>query len=243
LTGFLGVSRNDLLSLLRERRREVGLIAAFAVVAALILVFGLLAEEVLEGDTAGFDRAIFTLLRGSDALAPSGPRWLTEFTRDVTALGSMGIVSFVAFATVCYLLLTGRRALAVLMAVAVAGGMLLNTLLKHWFDRPRPDIPHDVAVFTASFPSGHATLSAITYLTLAALLARVHADRRVKAYFVTLAIFLAVAIGVSRVYLGVHYASDVLAGWCIGSAWSILCWTVALGLQHSRRLEPRSEQR
>jgi undecaprenyl-diphosphatase len=197
-------------------------------------VFGLFADEVLEGDTAGFDRAVFALLRGGDATQPASPRWLAGFGRDVTALGSMGILGFIAAVTLGYLLLIRQRALALLMAVAVIGGMLMSTLLKHWFDRPRPDIPHDVAVFSASFPSGHAALSAITYLTLAALLARVHAERRIKVYFVGLAIFLTVAVGISRIYLGVHYASDVLAGWCIGSAWAILCWSGALWLQRSR---------
>jgi undecaprenyl-diphosphatase len=223
-----------LLAFARERRREVGLIAAFAIGAALILVFGLFADEVLEGDTAGFDRAAFALLRGDDAAHPASPRWLGEFGRDVTALGSMSFLGFVTAVTVGYLLLIRQRALALLMAVAVIGGMLASSLLKLWFDRPRPDIPHDVAVFTASFPSGHATLSAITYLTLAALLARVHTDRRIKVYFVAVAIFLTVAVGVSRIYLGVHYASDVLAGWCIGSAWAILCWSGALWLERSR---------
>ncbi len=235
LATFRRFDFNAALALARARRREVGLIAAFAVGAALILVFGLFADEVFEGDTAGFDRAVFALLRGSDPAHPASPRWLVEFARDITALGSTAFLGFVAAVTVGYLLLIRQRALALLMAVAVGIGMLGNTLLKLGFDRPRPDIPHDVVVYTSSFPSGHATLSAITYLTLAALLARVHSDRRMKAYFIVLAILLTIVVGVSRVFLGVHYASDVLAGWCVGSAWAILCWSVALWLERPKK--------
>ena len=105
--------------------------------------------------------------------------------------------------------------------------MLLSTVLKISFNRPRPGVPHLARVFTPSFPSGHATLSAVTFLTLGVLLARASRDRRLKIYFVALAIFLTVAVGISRVYLGLHYPSDVLAGWSIGSMWAILCWTGA----------------
>ena len=228
-------SIQTLLALIRAHRTEVGLIVAFAIGAGLVLTFGLFADEVLEGDVAGFDRAVFSAVRrGGELGTPIGPSWLQGFSRDVTALGSMGFLGFITAATIGYLLLIRQRALALLMAVAVIGGMLVSTLLKLGFNRPRPDLPHLVEVYTASFPSGHATLSAITFLTLAALLARVHDQRRVQVYFMALAILLTVAVGVSRVYLGVHYASDVLAGWCVGSAWAILCWASALWLERSR---------
>jgi undecaprenyl-diphosphatase len=116
--------------------------------------------------------------------------------------------------------------------------MLLSTALKLGFARPRPDlVPHGVRVYTASFPSGHAMLSAVTYLTLGALLARVQPQRRVKAFLLGLAIALTVLIGMSRVYLGVHWPSDVLAGWCGGAAWASLCWFVALQLQRRGEVE------
>lgn len=220
---------------------EVGALAAFALVAALILAFGYLAAEVMEGDTAAFDRAVIMAFRtGGNPADPIGPPWLEEMGRDVTALGSYAFLSFVLIAVLGYLLLVGKRAMALLLAVAVIGGAVLSTFLKIGFDRPRPDLPHAARVFTASFPSGHATLSAITFLTLGAILTRVEAERRVKVYFVAIAVFLTVMVGVSRIYLGLHYPTDVIAGWAIGAAWAILCWAVALYLQqHGQVEQPR----
>ncbi len=123
------------------------------------------------------------------------------------------------------------------MAAAELGGVLISNLLKFGFDRPRPDIEHATRVFTASFPSGHATLSAVTFLTLGALLTRVNSGHAAKLYFLMSAVFLTIIVGLSRVYLGVHYPSDVLAGWCVGSAWAVLCWTTALWLQRRRAVE------
>ena len=106
----------------------------------------------------------------------------------------------------------------------------------------RPELVAPLArVFTSSFPSGHATLAAVTYLTLGALLASLHSSRRLKFYFIGLAVILTVAIGLSRVYLGVHYPTDVLAGWCIGAAWAALCWTLARWLQQLGKIEPAND--
>ncbi len=220
------------LEILQSRRREIGLILAFALVAGLILGFVALADEVFEGDTDHFDRMVAALMQGSGAgYDPIGPIWAEELARDVTALGSYAFLGFLTFGIIGYFLLTDRRPRAVLVAVSVIGGLVISNALKSLFDRPRPDIPTDVHVFSASFPSGHAMLSAVTFLTLGALLAQGSADTRVKAYIALLAIVLTVAVGTTRVYLGVHHATDVLAGWCVGSAWALLCWTVARWLQ------------
>ena len=226
----------------RRGRREIGLIAGLFVAAALFLGFGLLAAEVAEGDTAGFDRAILLAFRTpGDTANPIGPPWLEEFGRDVTALGSYAFLGFLFLATVFYLLLVRKRHLAMLMSAAVLGGEILSNVLKIGFGRPRPELAvHAVRVFSASFPSGHAMLSAVAFLTIGALLTRVHADRRVKVYFMTLAVLLTVAVGLSRVYLGVHYPTDVLAGWCLGAAWATLCWVVALWLQARGQVEPEA---
>jgi undecaprenyl-diphosphatase len=226
----------------RRGRREIGLIAGLFVVAALLLGFGLLADEVVEGGTAAFDRAILLAFRTpGDTADPIGPPWLEEAARDITALGSVPFLGFLLIATVLYLLLAGKRHLALLMGASVLGGEAIDTVLKIGFRRPRPElVAHAARVFTASFPSGHAMLSAVTFLTIGALLTRVHADRRVKIYFMTLAVLLTIAIGMSRVYLGVHYPTDVLAGWCLGAAWATLCWITALWLQARGQVEPEA---
>lgn len=223
---------SDRFPILQGRRREIGLILAFAIVAGLIWGFIALAEEVFEGDTEHFDRMVATAMQGGGpGYDPIGPIWLPEFARDVTALGSYAFLGFLSFAIIGYFLLTDRRAHAALVAASVLGGVVISNLLKSGFDRARPDIATEVKVFTASFPSGHAMLSALSFLTLGALLAQGSDDTRVKTYIAALAIILTVAVGTSRVYLGVHYATDVLAGWCVGSAWALLCWTLAQWLR------------
>jgi undecaprenyl-diphosphatase len=195
----------------------------------------------MEGSTAAFDRAIILLFRGgSDNLSgPVGPLWVREMARDVTSLGSVAVLGIVSFVVVAYLLLVRSGVQALLVLAAVAGGIAINSLLKIQFARPRPDLFVPAAkVFTASFPSGHAAYSAITYMTLAALLARMTERRRLRVYFVAVAVTLTSMIGSSRVYLGVHYPTDVLAGWCIGSAWALICWAVMTRLQHIGRIEP-----
>ncbi|TPK86209.1 phosphatase PAP2 family protein [Mesorhizobium sp. B2-4-13] len=211
------------------------LILSLLVAGGLVLGFGLLAEEVVEGDTSGFDRAVLMAFRNAgDPTNPIGPPWLEEMGRDVTSLGSFAFLGFVSVAAVGYLLFAGKRKYAGLVAAAVAGGEAISTLLKFAFDRQRPDLIHATRVFTASFPSGHAMLSAVTFLTIGALLAKANPEPRVKAYFISLAVFLTVMVGLSRVYLGVHYPTDVLAGWCVGSAWAILCWSAVNGIEQRR---------
>ncbi len=217
-----------------------GLVALFAG-AALVLLFGLLADEVVEGDTDKIDRAVLMAFRTPGTAAdPIGPAWVEEMVRDLTALGSYAFIIVILACSLGYLLLTRKFGLALFLLAAEAGGMLLSNLLKVGFARPRPDIEHAARVFTSSFPSGHATLSAVTFLTLGALLTRTNADRRVKLYFLAVAILLTFIVGLSRVYLGVHYPSDVIAGWCLGSAWAVLCWAAALWLQRQGTVEPAS---
>ena len=212
----------------KEARPLLGLLLT----ALLLVGFGLLAAAVHGGGIAEFDRAVLLMLRTSETSAdPIGPAWLEEVGRDVTSLGSFVFLGFLLAVVAVYLLLVRRRAEAVLLLVCVLGGTLMSTFLKMAFERPRPELPHAARVFTASFPSGHATLSALTFLTVAALLMQATQDTRLKVFFMSVAVFLTVTVGLSRLYLGVHYASDVLAGWCVGSAWAVLCWTVALWLQ------------
>ncbi len=154
-----------------------------------------------------FDRRVILALRDpANPGEPWGPPWLQEAARDVTSLGSIVVLTIMTLAVVGYLLLSRERAEALLTAIAVFGGMALNELLKLAFARPRPDsVFHAARVFTASFPSGHASLSAIAYLTIGALLARSQPSFKVGLYVMSLAAFLTVLIGMSRIYLGVHY--------------------------------------
>lgn len=205
-------------------------------------MFGLLAQEAARGKPTAFDsRVLLALHNSATPPAPLGPAWLQEAARDITSLGSIIVLIIITFAVVGYLFLISRPGVGWLILIAVLGGLALNNLLKLIFARPRPDsVGHAARVFTTSFPSGHATLSAITYLTIGALLARAFPSFPVSLYFMLLAVFLTVLIGVSRVYLGVHYPTDVLGGWCIGGAWAICCWLLMGWLQHEGQVEPPS---
>jgi len=225
-------------------RRELALLGAIALTAASLVLLGQLTDEVLEGETHAFDQAILLALRtAADPTDPIGPGWLEDMMRDITALGSLGVLTLMSLAVVGFLVLQGKRRTALLVAVAVGGGILVSTLTKLGFDRPRPDlVPHATRVYTASFPSGHAMMAAVTYLTLGALLARAQPQLRLKLYLIGLAATLTVLVGFSRVYLGVHWPTDVLAGWTLGAAWALGCWAIALWLQARGRIEVEEPQ-
>jgi len=206
------------------------------VVAACTWAFVQLADEVREGEATSFDTAILLGLRNpADLSDPLGPGWLEEVARDVTALGSMAILVGITLASAGYLWLAGKRRSVALVLVSVGGGIAFSTLFKRGFDRPRPDlVPHATEVYTASFPSGHAMMAAVTWLTLAAMLARVQPTRALKAYLFALAALITVLVGASRVYLGVHWPTDVLAGWTAGAAWALACWLAVWWLEARR---------
>ena len=198
---------------------------ALAVCAAGLLGFALLADLLEDGEHR-FDEAVLLALRQpGDAAQPIGPAWLGLVMRDMTALGGIPVLGLFALVALGYLVLARQGRAALLLLVSLPGGLLLNTLLKHSFDRPRPAlVAHLVDVQTLSFPSGHAMLSAVGYLTLGALLAGAAAQRRQQGYIMGVAVLLTLLIGGSRVYLGVHWPTDVLAGWCLGAAWAMGCW-------------------
>lgn len=209
-------------------------------VATLVLAFAKIAEEVVEGDTGGLDKKLLLMLRNPADLAdPIGPQWLEEMMRDFTALGGVGVLVLLVCCVAGFVALTGRRRTALLVIAAIGSGLLLSSLLKYGFSRPRPDlVPHGARVYTSSFPSGHSTMSAIVYLTLGALLARTQRSGVVKVFVMGVAAMVTLLVGVSRVYLGVHWPTDVLAGWVIGSAWALLSWLAMLWLQDHGQVEP-----
>jgi undecaprenyl-diphosphatase len=198
------------------------------------------ADEVIEQDTQRIDNAIMHGLRApDDPQRAIGPRWLPGAMRDLTSLGSAPVLVLFVLAVAGALLLRRQYHGLALLLGATLGGQLLNAFLKATFARPRPDpLLHLTEVNSMSFPSGHAMDSAIIYLTMAALLARFVEPRLLKLYFLGLAAVLTFLIGISRIYLGVHYPSDVLAGWVAGLAWGTLCWTVASYLQRRGQVEP-----
>jgi len=220
--------------------QEAGvLLAALAIVLAL-LAFSKTAGEMREGDLREFDDGVLRMMRSADdPSVPIGPAWLVQVAIDVTALGGTGVLAIILLIVVGYLALEGRYDAIALIVVATAGGGLLSELLKWWFARKRPEIvPHLVNVGSASFPSGHSLLAVVTYLTLGAVLARFVPRRRSRTYCIVVSLLLALLIGLSRVYLGVHYPTDVLAGWSAGLAWALPCWLVARYLQYRGRVKP-----
>jgi undecaprenyl-diphosphatase len=239
----------QILERIRRAQERVAPYLEQRTLVALLLVSGFawafveLADEVVEGDTHAFDTTLLLALRNpADSSDPLGPPWVEELARDVTALGGVGILIFITVAVAVFLRLQGRRGDMWFVLAAALGGQALSTLFKQGFDRTRPDIvPHEVTVYTASFPSGHAMMAAVTYLTLGVLLARVQSRRILKIYLLSLATLLTFAVGVSRVYLGVHWPTDVLAGWTAGAAWALACWTVARWLQRRGELAPASD--
>lgn len=215
-------------------RREVGLTSALLVFALLTLAF--LAIDRAYGSGRSFDEALLLSLRTpGDPANPIGSVGIEEAVRDITALGSFTVLTLVTLISVGFLVAIKRYAEAGMLAFAAIGGQVLSETLKAFFERPRPDlVAHIVETTSASMPSGHAMMSAAIYLSIGALIARVQPRRRLKTYIHIAALLITLLVGVSCVYLGVHWPTDVLIGWCLGAAWAILCWSVIAWLTRSR---------
>ena len=237
-TGPIGERARSLLAWVRGHGNLLLLVVTLVVVGG-VWGFVELADEVMQGDTQQFDDwAIRALRRPDDPAVPVGPRWLHELGRDMTALGGVAVMMMLTGAVAGYFLLVKKYHAMWLVLAATLGGLLLSTGLKWGFDRNRPQlVPHLSQVYTSSFPSGHSMLSAVVYLTLGSLLTRLVPERRVKIYFLVVALLLTFLVGVSRVYMGVHYPTDVLAGWTAGLVWALLCWLAARQLQKRGAVE------
>jgi undecaprenyl-diphosphatase len=234
--GWLGLS---------SHRTDSKILIGFLACSVAAFSLAWLASEVLEGDMFAIDRAILVGLRSrANAALPIGPQWLTTSVLDLTALGSVTVLTLITILSVGFLIALEKHSTAVFVALAVSSGALLSSGLKNIFVRARPEIvPHLVNVSSASFPSGHALNSALVYLTLAALLARAQQSLLVRIYLITVAILLTLLVGVSRLYLGVHWPSDVVAGWSVGAAWAAICSLVGKALQRHRAIDkPVREQ-
>src|SRR5260221_2136930 len=209
-------------------RKEVAPLAALGVLAAWALAFVKVVGEVGEGETHDLDRAVLVALSDpTDMSRPMGPQWLKLTAIDLPSLGSLACLGLIVLIVAgLFASLRSFREASILL-VSAGGGLLISQVLKSWFGRARPDaIFQAVPAINASFPSGHALLSAVVFLTLGSMAARFTTRRRVKVYMLACAIVLTLLVGVSRVYLGVHWPTDVLAGWCLGAAWATACWLV-----------------
>jgi undecaprenyl-diphosphatase len=203
-------------------------------------VFFWLEHEVSTAATKHLDEEILRSLRQPDDPAiPLGPVALQEAARDITSLGGYALLILLVAIVAIFLQCDGKVGAARFLVAAVVSGYLVERGLKALIGRPRPEIvPHLMPVDSTSFPSGHSMMSAIVFLTLGAILSRLEVHHlRLRVYFIGVAILLTGLVGVSRVYLGVHYPTDVLAGWSAGLVWATLCSLVAQYLQRQGAVE------
>jgi undecaprenyl-diphosphatase len=222
----------------REGWNELVFALALLAFSLAVWVFAELVDDAVEGDYLETERTIMLAFRQPDnpAVGLGGP-WMLNVVRDITALGSVAVLVLLVGLVIGLLLLKGRRRTACFILIATVGGTVIGSAVKTLLARPRPDIvPHLMEVTSLSFPSGHSMMSSVVYLTLGALLGQTMARRREKIYLFGAAILLTVLVGLSRVYLGVHYPTDVLAGWSAGTAWALACWIVGWWLQQRGQL-------
>jgi undecaprenyl-diphosphatase len=199
----------------RARLLILGMIGSLA--AAALLLIG-----VVTGATDAIDARLFAGVHRLNAgSAVNSPAWFMEALRDVTALGSFTILTFAVVFVAAYLLALRRYRLAILLMASALLATGVSTLLKLAMDRARPSlVEHAVTTYTASFPSGHALLTAAIILPMAVLLSRTSAVPAARWTIVVSGLLITFLVGSSRVYLGVHWPTDVLAGWCIGGFWA-----------------------
>jgi undecaprenyl-diphosphatase len=233
-------SHPRLAQLWRFGRAELGALAALLIATVGLLGFFELADEMMENEGHGMDALVLAYLRPSanphDAI---GPRWFEHAVAELTTLGGVTNLTVIVLIALLFLLLQRRFASALLVTLAVGGGVAMSETIKTLLGRDRPPLIYRaVETSNASFPSGHAMLSTITFLTLGALLAQVMPQKRLKVFVFAVAVLLAGIVGASRVYLGVHWTTDVLAGWSLGAAWAMICWLLAWLFRRFLRRHP-----
>ena len=211
---------------------EIKILINLIILVTALLVFTYVAKEVVSGESKGFDEMTLDYLRHDGKILSDEQTWLTGMMIDITALGGATIIFMITAAVFFYLLIQKQYEFMWLILIATVGGAILSFGLKELFARERPPLMfHLLTVKSMSFPSGHAMMSSVVYLTQGALLAKVQSNKNLRIYILLVAIILVFLIGISRVYLGVHYPTDVLAGWSVGLAWASLCWLAVKYLQ------------
>ncbi|WP_367718349.1 phosphatase PAP2 family protein [Nitratireductor sp. GISD-1A_MAKvit] len=230
-----------------QRRKALAPAVLLLVLTFGSFVFLTIADEVAEGEIAAFDRGVLLSMRNaSDVSDPLGPPWLEEAALEITAIGGYPVIVLSLLIVTGLLIVVRRYGAALYSVLSVGSGALVSYTLKNHYDRPRPDlVEHLDVIHTASFPSGHATVTTVAYLTLAALVVRFFPAWRVRLYVLAVAVFVSFIVGISRIYLGVHWPSDVFAGWALGVAWASFAWLCAslLALYRGKRLEDRAGKR
>lgn len=208
----------------RNNAPTVRILLTLAAAFTLTFMFLRLAGEVGEGETIEFDRH-FLLLAQSVRAAHT---WVPEVMRDLSGLGSTVTLTLITVSAVSYLLWFSRKRIALLLAMSILSGTGLVSLFKAAFGRTRPDAAYsDFVVSGWSFPSGHASMAAIVFLSLGVLTASTRPKRAEKTFILLIAVVLTTLVGLSRIALGVHYATDVLGGWAFGTAWAIAWLLIA----------------
>jgi undecaprenyl-diphosphatase len=199
-----------------------------------------LAGKIRKGRTDEIDNQILRALRKPENPdVPIGPKWLLEVARDITALGSGADLSVASVILIGFLCLNRRFRAAGYLIASTGSGLLMCRILKEFFVRSRPTVVTPLTHFDPeSFPSGHSMGSALVYLTLGGVISRQVKGSIAKFYFLSVAFSITLLVGISRLYLGVHYPSDVLAGWAAGSLWSSACTEAARWLQRRGIVEP-----
>ena len=193
-----------------------------------LFVFIEISEAVIEGETRTIDHEILMLMRENpNGSEPIGPERFQYAVRDITSLGSTTILTLVTLFTLFFLYLKREIRSAIYVLSASIGGAVLVQILKFAFSRERPQIITPlVSEITMSFPSGHSAMSAVIYLSLAVLLLRVEQSNKYRIFIISSALIITFLVGLSRIYLGVHYPTDVIAGWMIGLFWALFCWII-----------------
>lgn len=211
------------------------LLAVLAVVGGFLEMAG----EVREQETRQFDEAILLMMRvPGDISDPIGGPRVEEAARDLTALGGVTVLTLVTITAFGAALFAGRAKLAWLGLAFVLAGSAMTSVLKSGYNRPRPEmVEHGVAVSNASFPSGHSMMSAIVWLIIGIVIARTCERRWERVFIVVISCLITLLVGMSRIYLGVHWPTDVAAGWMLGAAWALIFWLVAIKMEPIHFLE------
>ncbi|MCA0369337.1 MAG: phosphatase PAP2 family protein [Proteobacteria bacterium] len=239
------LDRPFLTRLVAKARTELAVLSALFVAATGVLVFVEVADDMNEADGQAFDHHVLALMRpyADDPGRPWGPWWLKEAAADITALGGISVLGLFALIVIVFLLAQRKWLSAVLLPVGLAGGVALSEGLKAVFERERPPAAvQAVETINASFPSGHALLSTVFYLTVAVMLTRAFPQKRLKALVLGVGVLLALLVGVTRIYLGAHWASDVIAGWAVGAAWAMVLWLAAYAVERFQKRRHASLQ-